>query len=134
MAIIRKGDAEARRELRNKAATQRDFGSGITASQQRIRTKQRNAAENVKIDTTTGKATTLNSRYRTVEYKGGGISGAAISYQKNRTTSARNRPSLFTGVIESGKLVKGGNSALERNLKDARKNRNFTEGHDGAKA
>ena len=133
MAIIRKGDKKAETELRDRAHSQRNFAEGITPEEQRVRSKKRHAAANTKISNKTGEAKTLSPRYRVKDYKEGGISGAAIAYVKAKETTVKSMPNLFTGVIEGGKLVKGGSGALERTLNNSRKNSNFAEGHNGAR-
>ena len=133
MAIIRKGDKDAEKALREKAASERNFGPGITPEAQRVRSKKRREASTLKIDTATGNATTLSPHYNRKEYKGGGISGSAIAYANMKKTTVKSSPHMFTGVIEGGKLIKGGSGALERTLRFSSKRQNFAQGHDGAK-
>jgi hypothetical protein len=134
MAIIRKGDKEAENALRERARGKIDYGRDIEPSEQAVRTKKRKAAEMVKIDPKTGTATDKSPRYRDKDYRGGGMSGAAIAHVKRGKTTVKNNPSLFSGIIQSGELVKGGNGPLADKLRYARRRRErFAEGHDGAK-
>lgn len=116
MAIIRKGDTKAESELRNRAEDMVDYRRGITPSEQMVRTKQRKSARDVLIDPKTGRASDLSPRYKRREYRGGGISGAAIAHVRSEETTVRSNPSFFSGVIKAGKLVKGGSGPLERGL------------------
>ena len=116
MAIIRKGDKKAEKELADRAYSMRDYGAAISPGTQAARTRKRKAAQNVVIDPKTKQATDLSRRYNRRPYTGGGISGAALDYVKRQRTTVKSAPHLFSGVIEKGQIVKGGNGPLQRSL------------------
>ena len=132
MAIIRKGDKEAEDALRKRANQQ------PPASERRVASRKKTAVDNMRINPDG----TAKKSYRWGDndkpYAGGGVSGKAIAEIKDdaywkRFTKNTRTPARMTGVIQSGKLVKGGNISLSNSLYRKKKQQEFDAGHDGAK-
>ena len=105
MAIIRKGDKEAERKLKERAKKENKFDTNFTTKDPRY--------IKVSKDEKTGKTTASGLD----GYRSGPVSGKSIAkakQSKERIASARTRGG--SGVIQSGKLVKGGNVELKDNL------------------
>lgn len=122
MAIIRKGDKEAEAKLKERAKAQN--------SGKKKTNNTSNDPSRIKVSATDkgkSKARTFDldfSKERAVEFKEykKPVSGRAVADKRaEKKASTRLTPLVGSGVIEKGKLIKGGNSALKDSLDKKKK-------------
>ena len=116
MAIIRKGDKEAEKELKRAAVTQRRAREKVSVNEKEKAGRVMNT-RGIKIDPKTKKAYRLGlgnpvtkNAYDIVRKPfSGPISGSSIGKASRQSTNVKK--SVGSGVVKGGKVVKGGDIA-----------------------